>query len=87
MEFTAALIREQGVEFAVVLVKQHVTSSGSRDATARGFASFFPGRPIVLCSQDFRGTPTYYGRPDLVKFLANLAIQRLPWKKYRSNAA
>ena len=87
MEITAALIREQGVEFAVVLVRQHVSSSGLRDATARGFASLFPGRPIVLCSQDSRGMPTYYGRPDLVKFLANVAIQRLPWKKYRSIAA
>jgi hypothetical protein len=87
VELTAALIREQGVEFAVVLVKQHITRSGSRDATVRGFASFFPGRPIVLCSQDFRGTPTYYGRPDLVKFLATVAIQRLPWKKFITAAA
>jgi len=87
VEITAAVIREQGVEFVVVLVTRQATQPGSREATARSVQPLFPGRPMVLCSQDWQGTPTYFGRRDLVQFLANVFMEQLPWKKYRSVAA
>ena len=87
MEFTAAVIREQGVNFAVVLVTRHATQLASREATARSVRPLFPGLPVVLCSQDSQGTPSYFGREDLVRFLVNVYLEQLPWKKYRSNAA
>lgn len=87
MELTAAVIREQGVEFAVVLVNRQSTQPGTREATARSVQPLFPGRMVLLCSQDSRGTPSYFGRRDLVQFLANMFMEQLPWKKYRSNAA
>lgn len=87
MEVTAAVVKEQGVTFAVVLVNSNAASVVNRDATQRSAVPLFPGLPIILCSQDSRGVPSYYGRTDIVKFLANISLDRLPWKKYRSQAA
>ncbi|WDG89304.1 hypothetical protein PUP49_18535 [Pseudomonas chlororaphis] len=81
--FEGALIREQGQTFAVVIVKHHHTSSTSAANAAReAFQPHFPGVPVVLASQDARGTFRYHGRPDLAKFLAGLHPSQIPWKKY-----
>lgn len=85
MELTAARIREQGVDFAVVLVKPSGTAPGQRESTQRSASRFFPGVPIVLCSQGSHGRPTYYGRRDIAQFLSNLAIEQIPWKKFDTN--
>jgi hypothetical protein len=83
MSFDAALVREQGVTFAVVAVKAHaVSSDSSRREAIGGFAPHFPGVPIVLMVQDGRGRPTYWGRPDIVRFLARVHVSRLPWKRF-----
>lgn len=83
MSIDAALVREHGVTFAVVVVKAHVVASeSSRDEAAASFAAKFPGVPIVLMAQDGRGRPTYWGRSDIVRFLARVPFQRLPWKRW-----
>ena len=87
MEFTAAVVKEQRVTFAVVLVKSSAANPSNRDATQREAGRLFPGLPIILCSQNGNGTPSYYGRRDIVQFLANVSMDRLPWKKYHSQAA
>lgn len=49
MTFDGAVIREQGVTFALVVVKHHVVQS--RFEAARAITSFqpcFPGVPIVV---------------------------------------
>lgn len=81
--FTGAVILEQGVTFAIILVKQGVLSSSTRrDDTRAAFQQYFPGMPIVLAAQDHRGIFQYQGRNDLVKFLAALDPSRIPWKEY-----
>ncbi len=83
MSFDAALVREQGVTFAVVAVRSHVISSdSSRREAISGFGAQFPGVPIVLMVQDGRGRPTYWGRRDIVRFLANVPASALPWKRF-----
>jgi len=83
MSFDAALVREQGVTFAVVVVKGHVVNStSSRTEAMTSFRMQFPGVPVVLMAQDGRGRPTYWGRTDIVKFLANVPVNALPWKRY-----
>lgn len=78
MQLQAAVIREQGQTFAVVLVKPHVLDSTPRADEARaGFISFFPGMPVVLASQTSRGM-RYYGRRDLSRFLASISANRIP---------
>ncbi|MCA9609500.1 MAG: hypothetical protein KC619_28070 [Myxococcales bacterium] len=83
MQFDAALVREQGVEFAVVAVKPHaVSSDAKRQHALASFGARFPGVPIVLMAQDARGVPTYWGRRDIVGFLANVDHNRLPWRRF-----
>lgn len=83
MQFDGALIKEQGVTFAIVIVKPHVLDSTSERTSAQnGFSRYFPGVPVILMAQNSRGTPTYFGRPDIVKFLANVHPSRIPWKRY-----
>ena len=86
MQFDGALLKEQGVSFAVVVVKPHVLDSSSASQNARaGFSRFFPGVPIILMAQNSSGVPTYQGRTDVVKFLAHVHPSRIPWKTYTAN--
>ena len=83
MTFQGAVIREQGVTFAVVIVKKHVIDSSIE--AGRAIATFqpvFPGVPVVLMGQDARGTPTYFGRQDIARFLASVPLETIPWKEY-----
>ncbi len=83
MSFDAALVREQGVTFAVVVVNNHAVSSDSERRKAMGaFGRQFPGIPIVLMAQDGTGRPTYWGRTDIVGFLAGVPFEALPWKRF-----
>lgn len=83
MKLHAALTKEQGVTFAVVVVKSHVLANKQECASSTiAFSRYFPGVPIILMAQDVRGRPTYYGRPDIVRFLARVPMQALPWKEY-----
>lgn len=85
MEITGAVIREQGVTFAVVIVKEHVVRNPSeaRDAIA-GLVPVFRV-PVVLMAEDSGGRPTYYGRTDIARFLSSISPGRIPWKKYTIN--
>lgn len=87
MQVDGAIIREQGVTFAVVVVKRSVLqSAGQAESAIRQFsAQLFDGLPTVLMAQDSRGIPTYKGRRDLVKFLASVPMQTIPWKRYTVN--
>ncbi len=86
MTFEGALVKEQGVTFAIVIVKPYVVQNHSTaNKTAESFQSAFPGCPIILMAQDSRGRATYLGRPDIVKFLSRVPLRAIPWKKYHLN--
>ncbi|MCX7587094.1 MULTISPECIES: hypothetical protein [unclassified Phenylobacterium] len=86
MQFEGAVIREQGITFAVVIVRKAVIDFRQQaDRAIRTFSGAFPGMPVVLMAQDSRGTPTYYGRPDLSRFLANTPLGAIPWRRYTLN--
>lgn len=81
-----AVIKEQGVTFAIVVVKPHVVNSQTEsEKLALKLGSIFPGMPIILMSQDGRGVPTYRGRKDIVSFLGRLQVSQIPWKEYTYN--
>lgn len=83
MQFDGVLLKEQGVTFAIVIVKAHVLNNSIDCENARrSFTSIFPGVPIILMAQDSRGIPTYQGRTDIVRFLAQVSPSRIPWKRY-----
>lgn len=86
MNFEGAVIKEQGVTFAIVIVKKSVIDFRSESEKAiRAFQPAFPGIPVVLMAQDSRGTPTYFGRDDIAKFMAKVPLHAVPWKKYSLN--
>jgi hypothetical protein len=85
MQIDGAVVREQNVTFAVVIVKPNVIQIQSSATAARqGFSTIsdFSGLPIILAAQDSRGVFTYQGRPDIVDFLASIDASRIPWKRY-----
>lgn len=83
MKFQGAVVKEQGVTFAVVVVKNYVLSVRSTaQKVAQSFSQVFPGVPVILMAQDSRGVPAYRGRRDIVRFLSNIDFRRLPWKEY-----
>lgn len=83
MKVQGAVIKEQGVTFAIVVVKKHVVdSTGQSEDAMVAFAPLFPGMSIVLMGQDPRGIPKYRGRRDIVNFLANIHPTQIPWKEY-----
>jgi hypothetical protein len=84
MQIEAALVKEQAQTFAVVVVKSSVQAGGDQalQEAARSFSSVFPGVPIALMWQDARGVPRYWGRPDIVRFLANLHPAQIPWRRW-----
>jgi len=86
MTFEGAVVREQNVTFAVVVVKGYIVdNSAEANRTIRSFCPVFPGLPVVLMGQDSYGRPKYYGRRDIVNFLAHVPLQAIPWRKYELN--
>ena len=83
MKIQGAVIIEQGVTFAIVVVNRIVTNYTSRAVRVRAHLSqYFPNMPIILMSQDNDGTPHYYGRKDIVAFLRSIRLDQIPWKEY-----
>ena len=86
MTFQGAVIKEQGVTFALVIVKKRVVDNKfEADRAILSFQTVFPRIPVVLMAQDSRGVPTYYGRKDIARFMANVPLSAVPWKEYSIN--
>ena len=83
MAFEGAVIREQGVTFAIAVVQRSVLDNAARrDRALQEFHSVFGGIPVVLMAQDAHGVPTWYGRRDLTAFLSNVPLEAIPWQRY-----
>jgi hypothetical protein len=37
---------------------------------------------VVLMAQDFQGTPAFYGRADIVRFLERTDVSKIRWTEY-----
>lgn len=83
MKFQGAVIKEQGVTFAIVIVKKVVLDNRSdANSTIRSFQPVFAGTPVVLMAQDSRGAASYFGRHDIVNFLSRVPMASIPWREY-----
>lgn len=83
ISFDGAVITEQKVTFAIVVVKPSVLRSSQKEEVRREFSMHLGNVPTILMAQDSRGVPTYDGRKDIVKFLSHVHPSRIPWKHYR----
>jgi len=84
LNFEGAVIKEQGITFAVVIVKEYIIDNRlEADKMIQSFRNqIFRGLPVVLMAQNSRGVPRYYGRKDIVNFLTHIHPSRIPWKRY-----
>ena len=80
-KMTAALVREQGVTFAVVMVKNHVLDNPTTADQLIQSASASLGCSLVVLmgesNRKLRGN-----RRDVVNFVSRVHPSRLPWKEY-----
>lgn len=83
MTVDGAVVREQGVTFGIIVVKPHALNDvANRDDLVRQASAAFGGIPTILMAKTGRSV-RYYGRPDLVRFMKNVPLEAVPWKRYR----
>ncbi len=86
MRFEGAVIREQGVTFAVVVVKPSYTASNFEAQKAiEAFQPYFPGLPIVLASVSTNGAFRYRGPDNLARMLSRVHPSQIPWQQYTAS--
>src|SRR5436190_10911143 len=79
----AAAISLAGRRMMVILVPVDVVrSSGEAEMLAADLRPRFGGADVVLMGQDDDGTPRYHGDAELLLLLADVPVDRLPWKAY-----
>ncbi len=84
MTFYGSKIKEQNVVFGILIVRPYVLQNSVEREKAEVFGKRAFGMiPIVLLAKNPNGSLRYYGRPDIVRFLAKISIDRLPLKKYQ----
>lgn len=83
MKIQAAAISLQGVNFAIAIVDMAlVNSPGEADMAIDRISPSFAGVPVVLMAQKEDGSSVYYGDQDLVRALADIPVDDMPWKEY-----
>ena len=82
-QIEGAVVKEQGVRFAIVVVKDDIIQDISKSQEAiTAYRHVFPGMPIILLGRDSQGKSTYCGPEDIVNFLAEVDPERIPWRRY-----
>lgn len=77
----AAAISLQGHRFVVVLVGLDVVRQpGEADMLTADLSARFGGVAVVLMGQQDDGTPEYHGAAPLLELLADLPVDKMPWK-------
>lgn len=86
MKIQGAIIKEQGVTFAIVVVKKSAMPTDlDAEKTRAAFQLAirdFSGIPLILASQDSSGDFEYQGRQDIVELLASIDASQIPWMEY-----
>ena len=79
----AAAITIGGRRMLVVLVPLEVVQNpGEADMLADDLRPRLGGVDVVLMGQDDDGLPVYHGEAGLLGLLADVPVERMPWKAY-----
>lgn len=81
---TAALVREQGVTFAVALVKDYVLNDPTQSSQMIQAVGGSLGCPLVVLMGE-RNRRLRGNRNDVVQFVSRIDPARLPWRKWSVN--
>ena len=86
MNMIGSIIQEQGITFVIILV-HHLEANTDADAarTRAKWQPYFENLPVILAYKDSKGELVYQGRPDIARFLAGIAPDRIPWAEYRDS--
>ncbi len=83
MEIQAAAISLAARNIVVVLAPLTlVDNPGEADLTIDTLQPKFGDVPVVLMAQKQDGTPRYYGEQDIVELLADVPVDKMPWREY-----
>jgi hypothetical protein len=81
--FRGARIKGRGVNCAIVIVPGAViTDEIEADRIITAFQNQVCQGAVVLMAQDLQGTPTFYGRADIVRFLERTVVSNIRWTEY-----
>lgn len=80
-KLTAAIVREQGVTFAVAIMKDHVLADPSQARNQTQAVALALGCPLVVLMGE-RNRRLYGNRRDVVNFVSRLHPSQLPWREY-----
>jgi hypothetical protein len=81
--FRGARIKERGINCAVVIVPGAViTDEIEADRMITAFQNQIYQGAVVLMAQDSQGTPVFYGRADIVRFLERMGVSKVQWTEY-----
>jgi len=84
-QFEGAVIREQGVTFAVIVVRSSVLQNTSQ--ANKAVLSFQPfSWPAHRPDGPGRSrSPDLLRRRDISKFMSNVPVHAIPWRRYTVN--
>jgi hypothetical protein len=82
--FQGTKIKIRGANVGIAMVEMNVMlNEAEADRMIDYFRQrAFGGMPVVLTAVDPQGTPTYYGRADLVRVLLNIDVRNIAWMEY-----
>lgn len=79
----AAAITLEGDNLFIALVSMDlVKSPGEADMFIADLETRYSDAAVLLVAQDEKGSPTHYGNADLIRRVAPISIEELPWKEY-----
>jgi len=84
VKFKGGFAEKDGVKFAVA----QMDSSSIVDVPGRAMdmiprlKTLFPDMNIVLMTRNKKGSPIFYGRPDIVNGLGDAVLSDVEWKEY-----
>ena len=83
--FRGAVLKEQGVTFAVVRVEQEVLGRlvEELEELRASFSELFQGLPVILMARDWNGRASYNGRRDIARFLSTVRSGAFEWIDFR----
>jgi hypothetical protein len=83
VQVRAAAISLQGRRLVVVATGPDlVADPAEANLTIETLEPVFGGVPVVLMALSEDDSPTYYGGQDLVRSLAGVPVDEMPWQDY-----
>ena len=78
MSYNIAFVREQGLTFTVVCVKESVMNSSSESQKVWAAFEAQYGAPTAIVGEQLRKV---YGDKRIVPWLSSIDLRRLPWRR------